>query len=244
MSYIMNLFSDPYELVMLLFRIPIILIALSIHEASHGFAAYKCGDPTARNLGRLTLNPIRHLDPIGTVCMLLFGIGWAKPVPVNTRYFKNPRNGMAITACAGPLSNVIMSFLGIILFSLIACLINPESTVLLLIGFFFYYFHLVNLMLGLFNLIPIPPLDGSRIAFIFLPDKIYFGIMKYEEIIKIIFLAFLFFSGASLIGDLAYFISNGALNLIVKIPGFDAYEINTFFVSFYNIFVGNGNTLV
>ncbi len=244
MSYIMNLFSDPYELVMLLFRIPIILIALSIHEASHGFAAYKCGDPTARNLGRLTLNPIRHLDPIGTVCMLLFGIGWAKPVPVNTRYFKNPRNGMAITACAGPLSNVIMSFLGIILFSLIACLINPESTVLLLIGFFFYYFHLVNLMLGLFNLIPIPPLDGSRIAFIFLPDKIYFGIMKYEEIIKIIFLAFLFFSGASLIGDLAYFISNGALNLIVKIPGFDAYEINTFFDRFYNIFIGNGNTLV
>ena len=151
---------------------------------------------------------------------------------------------MAITACAGPLSNVIMSFLGIILFSLIACLINPESTVLLLIGFFFYYFHLVNLMLGLFNLIPTPPLDGSRIAFIFLPDKIYFGIMKYEEIIKIIFLAFLFFSGASLIGDLAYFISNGALNLIVKIPGFDAYEINTFFNRFYNIFVGNGNTLV
>ena len=92
MSYLMNMLSDPYELVMFLFRIPIVLIALSVHEASHGYAAYKCGDPTARNLGRLTLNPVRHLDLLGTICMLLFGIGWAKPVPVNTRYFKNPRN--------------------------------------------------------------------------------------------------------------------------------------------------------
>ena len=99
-------------------------------------------------------------------------------------------------------------------------------------------------MLGLFNLIPIPPLDGSRIAFIFLPDKIYFGIMKYEEIIKIVFLAFLFFSGASIIGDLASFISNGVMDLIIKIPGFEPNEINMFFARFYNIFQGNGNTLV
>ena len=244
MSYLMNMLSDPYELVMFLFRIPIVLIALSVHEASHGYAAYKCGDPTARNLGRLTLNPVRHLDLVGTICMLLFGIGWAKPVPVNTRYFKNPRNGMALTACAGPLSNVIMSLIGIIVFSLIACLAVPESTFLLLVGFFFYYFHIVNLMLGLFNLIPIPPLDGSRIAFIFLPDKIYFGIMKYEQIIKILFLAFIFFSGASIIGELATFISEGIMELILKIPGFDGYEINMFFARFYSIFQGNGNTLV
>ena len=110
MNSLMHMFSDPYELTMFLFRIPIMLLALSVHEASHGLAAYKCGDPTARNLGRLTLNPIRHLDPIGTVCMLLFGIGWAKPVPVNTRYFKNPRNGMALTAFAGPLSNLCFAF--------------------------------------------------------------------------------------------------------------------------------------
>lgn len=244
LTVLMNMFSDPYELAMLLFRVPIVLIALSVHEASHGFAAFKCGDPTARNLGRLTLNPMRHLDLVGTICMLMFGVGWAKPVPVNARYFKNPRKGMAITACAGPISNVIMSFIGVIVFSLIACLINPESKVLLLIGFFFYYFHLVNLMLGIFNLIPIPPLDGSRIAFIFLPDKIYFGIMKYEEIIKLIFLFFIFFVGASFIGDIASMISDAMLNLIVKIPGVDAFEINVFFARFYNIFQGNGNTLV
>ena len=244
MNSLMRMFSDPYELTMFLFRIPIMLLALSVHEASHGFAAYKCGDPTAKNLGRLTLNPVRHLDLIGSVCMLLFGIGWAKPVPVNTRYFKNPRNGMALTAFAGPLSNVAMSVIGIILFSVIACILEPTSKILIFAGFFFYYFHIVNLMLGLFNLIPIPPLDGSRIAFIFLPDKIYFGIMKYEEIIKMVFLFIIFFFGASFIGDIAYAISDALMKLIFMIPGFEEGEMYVFFAKFYSIFKESGNTLV
>ena len=87
------------------------LISLTVHEVSHGYAAYRCGDPTARNFGRLSLNPLKHLDPIGTLCMLLFGFGWAKPVPINTRYFRKPRRDTALTALAGPLSNIIISFI-------------------------------------------------------------------------------------------------------------------------------------
>lgn len=241
----MNIFqilTDPQQLVMFLFRIPIVLLALSVHEASHGFMAYKCGDPTARNLGRLTLNPIKHLDPIGTICMLLLGIGWAKPVPVNTRYFSNPRSGMALTAFAGPLSNLIMSIIGIVAFTAVVCIVNPTSTLLLMICFFLYYFHLINLMLALFNLIPIPPLDGSRIAFMFLPDKIYFGIMQYEHIIKLVFMLFLFTSGANLVGGLASAVSDGALILLTKIPGFEPVEINLFFYRFGAIF--NGGAVV
>ena len=93
-----------------LFVVIITLITLTVHEVSHGYAAYKLGDPTARNFGRLSLNPLKHLDPIGTVSMLLFGFGWAKPVPINTRYFKKPRRDMALSALAGPASNLIMSF--------------------------------------------------------------------------------------------------------------------------------------
>ena len=95
-------------------RIPIVLLSLSVHEVAHGYVAYKLGDPTARNLGRLSLNPMKHFDLFGSLCMLLFGFGWAKPVPISTRYFKNPRSGMAISALAGPLSNLIMAFIAFI----------------------------------------------------------------------------------------------------------------------------------
>lgn len=241
---IFQMFTDPFQLVLFLFRVPIVLLALSIHEASHGYIAYKCGDPTAKNLGRLTLNPIKHLDLVGTLCMLTFGIGWANPVPVNTRYFKNPRNGMALTAFAGPISNILLSFISIIVFTIICCVANPTSNLALMICFFFYYMHLINLMLALFNLIPIPPLDGSRIAFIFLPDKIYFGIMRYEQIIKFIFLIFIFTTGADLVSNIAYAISDGAITLLTKIPGFEASEINEALFRFYAIFTGGKSSTI
>jgi len=177
----------------------VVLFALSSHEAAHGYAAYKLGDPTAQKMGRLTLDPRAHLDPVGTLFMLLFGFGWANPVPVNARYFKNPKRDMAITAVAGPVCNIIVSFASLLIYRLLLVAFGSISIsssflfyILLYILELFWYSHFLNLYLAVFNLIPVPPLDGSRIMFIFLPDKYYFGIMKYERYIKILFFILLY----------------------------------------------------
>lgn len=187
-------------IIMLLISLPVILLSLSFHEAAHAFTAHKLGDRTARNLGRLTVNPAKHLDLMGTICMLLCGVGWAKPVPINTRYFKNPKWGMAISALAGPVSNLLLSFLGAVFVQItirIAIVAEipyapfffkgmPMSSLLLLIFlYFFELFAYYNAILAIFNMIPIPPFDGSRLAFVFLPNKWYFEIMKYERYIMI-----------------------------------------------------------
>ena len=181
------------SLAQFLIRIPAVLIALTFHEVAHGYMSFKLGDPTARSLGRLSLNPLRHLDPIGALCLLVFNFGWAKPVPINTRYFKNPRRDMALTALAGPLSNFIMAFAGVLLLHIFATIFYyamPEATGYLLsvervVILFCSSFAVINVSLGIFNLIPVPPLDGSRIFLSFLPPKYYFGIMKYERYIMI-----------------------------------------------------------
>ena len=184
-------------IIQVLLMIPVVLIALSVHEAAHGAAAYLMGDRTAYAMGRVTLNPSKHLDPMGTLIMLVFGFGWAKPVPINARNFKNPKWGMALTAIAGPLSNLILGIFGAILtavsfyaFYAIIPTYAPQmlettyyealETIIILL---FEYLGLINFVYAFFNLIPLPPFDGSRFFFTFLPLKWYFGIMKYERYI-------------------------------------------------------------
>lgn len=174
----------------LIISLPVILFALSIHEVAHGYAAYKCGDNTAYNLGRLTLNPLKHLDPMGFLCMLVFGFGWAKPVPVNTRNFRDQKKGMALTAAAGPAANLIMGLISSVLYGLcLACysfvLFTQKSEFLIMLVYWCvqlcFMSAFLNFVYMVFNLIPIPPFDGSRIALVFLPERTYFGIMKYER---------------------------------------------------------------
>jgi len=166
------------------------LLALTVHEFAHGYASYKLGDPTARALGRLTLNPIRHLDPIGAICLVFFHFGWAKPVPIDPRYFKRPKRDFSIVALAGPLTNLILSFLSALGFLLLLrAYYTIDFRAVIVENFFFnlvYFmsaFHIVNLGLAIFNLIPVPPLDGSRLLNVILPTRLYFKVMEYERYI-------------------------------------------------------------
>ena len=173
------------------------LIALTVHEYCHGYAAYKLGDDTAKNFGRLTLNPIKHIDIYGFICMALFHVGWAKPVPINARNFKDPKKGFAITAAAGPASNLILGLFTtpIVLLLINSIIVSGGSGFSLNLSStafsFFYVFHLINIGLGVFNLLPVPPFDGSRLLYVFLPPKAYFAVMKYERKIYIAVLCWL-----------------------------------------------------
>ena len=199
--------SIQQRLLQLLLLPLIILISLSLHECAHGYVSYILGDPTAKRAGRLTLDPRKHLDPFGTLLMFFCGFGWAKPVPVNPRYYKNPKKGMALTALAGPVVNLLIGVSVLVWFTVLFWLQETElikvlpffrdipENVYLFLNYTFYIVFYYNLLLAVFNLLPIPPLDGSRIMLSFLPDNTYFGIMRYERIIMFI-MFFLLWSGA------------------------------------------------
>lgn len=196
----------PSQISIWLLSIPAVLLTLMIHEISHGYMAYALGDPTAKNLGRLTLNPLRHLDPIGTLCMILFRFGWAKPVPINSRNFEKPRRDIALTALAGPLSNFLFAFLLVpaylaLLHPLYAMADNgtletPVGRILLYFYYFLTILHSLNIGLGLFNLIPLPPLDGSRILSLLLPPRYYYRLMQYERYIAFGLMIFIILGGS------------------------------------------------
>ena len=168
-------------LIDLLLSVAAILLCLTVHETCHGLAAWALGDPTAKRLHRLSLNPLRHIDPFGALMMLVAGFGWAKPVPVDPRYFRNPKSGMAVTALAGPLSNLLMAYLALLLRAVLLAFYRPGAVVLEGAVGFCETLAVLNVGLGLFNLIPFPPLDGSKVLGAFLPDRAYYKLMRYER---------------------------------------------------------------
>ena len=161
----------------------VVFCTLPVHEFAHAVVADRLGDPTARRNGRLTLNPFAHLDLWGCLMIVLVGFGYAKPVPVNMRNFRNPKAGMAAVAFAGPLSNLVMATLFLVLRWVFWVHGNSDFTVIL--AYFFYYAAYINVSLAVFNLLPIPPLDGSRIATALIPNETYYKIMQYERYIMI-----------------------------------------------------------
>ncbi len=169
--------------------LPVILFSLSFHELAHGYAAYKLGDGTAKAYGRLTINPIAHLDILGTVAMLFFGFGWAKPVPVNFANLKYKKAGTLLVAAAGPFANFLLATLSLVLLTLSVVFKVP------LYGFisdYLVYTVIINVTLAAFNLLPIPPLDGSKIVLSFLPFKWQFSVYRYEPYIQVVFFALLY----------------------------------------------------
>ena len=185
---------DWQGLLYLLEQIAAVLLCLTVHETCHGLAAYCLGDPTAKREHRLSLNPLRHIDPLGALMMLLAGFGWAKPVPVDSRYFKHPKTGMALTALAGPMSNLAMAYISLVLRNfLILYYLNSGSAFLLQLIDFLALFVLLNVGLGVFNLIPFPPLDGSKVVEGLFPDRLYFTLMRYERWGMFVLLAVLWF---------------------------------------------------
>lgn len=171
---------DWQGLLSLLGRVAGVFLCLTVHETCHGLAAYALGDPTAKRMRRLSLNPLHHIDWLGLASMVICGFGWAKPVPVDMRYFKKPKTGMALTALAGPASNLLLALLLLVAASLLAALAPVNAAV---VGLFTFLNStaILSIGLGLFNLIPIPPLDGSKVLFSFLPEKAYYALMRYER---------------------------------------------------------------
>ncbi len=167
-----------------LIMIPMVLIALTFHEVAHGWVSKKQGDPTPDMMGRMTLNPLAHLDPIGALLMLFTGFGWAKPVPINPRYYKDPKKGMGLTALAGPVTNFLLAIVSMLIYGvcyIIYVKTGALATAMGDIAMLTMRFVNLNLCFMIFNFIPIPPLDGSRVLGLFLSNEAYFKLQQYER---------------------------------------------------------------
>ena len=191
-------------LIEFLLSLPAILLALSVHECAHAWAAYKLGDPTAKIFGRLTINPLKHLDPLGVLCMIVARFGWARPVPVNSRNLKNPKRDMVLVSLAGPAANIVLAFIGLLVLRILQVFLLPALSPVSLGSFgtgaivmlleFLVLFCMLNAGLAIFNLLPIPPLDGSHLLALILPSRIYFKYVQYERYISFALVLLLVFN--------------------------------------------------
>ena len=209
-----------------LFTVVAALLCLTVHELCHGAAAYRLGDPTAKNAGRLTLNPIRHIDPLGLILMITAHVGWAKPVPVDPRYFKEPKKGMALTALAGPVSNFLLAWAFLLVANGATWLagrldwsVTPEWVAWGLVYLFEFLINaaVLSVGLGIFNLFPIPPLDGSKVLFSVLPDQAYITLLRYERFGMLLMLAAVWLGWLD--RPLTYLITH-AVNILARLSFF------------------------
>lgn len=195
----------------------VLFTAVPVHECAHAWVAEKMGDDTGRKQGRITLNPFAHLTLWGSLMMILVGFGWGKPVMVDSRNFKNPKKGMVLTALAGPASNFIMAFLSMIVYKVLAFLsFAKDSSTLDIMATVFVYITLINISLAVFNFLPIPPLDGSKIFNAILPEKWYFTIMKYENFI---FIALIILVYSGLLDAPLSFLQNKVIDVMLFLTG-------------------------
>ncbi len=209
----------------LLYSAPAVLIAMVLHELSHAYVSYRLGDPTPKQTGRLTLNPLKHLDPIGSICLLVLGFGWAKPVQINPNYYKNPKVGTLWVSLAGPGMNFLLAFIGSLGVSLIYKITGDSISFQTEAGYraflyifrFLYYFMLINIGLGVFNLIPFPPLDGSKVLATILPDRLYYTWMRYERYGQFILMVLLY---AGLLSTPLAFLRSGVFNGMQAVTNF------------------------
>jgi Zn-dependent protease len=198
------LIQDPVTFILL--AIPL-LYSIIVHELAHGWVAYRMGDSTAKLHGRLTLNPLSHLDPIGTLMLFVFGFGWAKPVPVNLGNIRDARKGMILVSSAGIIANLIFAFLAVLLLRLL----SPSGP----LGTLLYYFAQINIILAAFNLIPIPPLDGSKILMGFLPERYQYSLARLEPYGFFIIIALLFIGALNPLIDLFRWIILAVIGLLL-----------------------------
>ena len=222
---LLSLLRDPdWDITQIIIRLCvsafIVFCIIPLHEYAHAFVAYKLGDDTARLKGRLTINPMSHINWIGALMILLVGFGYAEPVPVNIRNvkMKNKKLAMALIALAGPLSNLIIAFLSMVMMFIVASFAPGDSLIGYAFVVFFQFTALININLAVFNLLPVPPLDGSRILFAVLPTKYYFAVMKYERYIVLGVMALLFFgvlsTPLSMISGAIYKLFHSLISLI------------------------------